>query len=74
MKLIVNSPMMGDKIIELLGKHKDNGVEFTFIKKTGIKLEFEVNGIAGQPAIDLTKALIKNTEFGKVLYFNVLEA
>jgi hypothetical protein len=73
MKIVVNSPMMSDKIINLLCEYKENGVEFKFIKKTGIKIEFEVSGIEVQEACSLAKSLIKNTEFGNVLYFNVAE-
>jgi hypothetical protein len=73
-KIAINSPIMGDKIISLLSEYRENGIALTFIKKTGIRIEFEVSGIDGQSAIDLVKTLIKNTEFGKVLYFNVIEA
>lgn len=71
MKLFVNTPLMSDKIINLLNEYKENGVEFKFIKKTGIKMEFEVSNLDGQSAISLVKTLIRDTEFGKVLYFSV---
>lgn len=71
MKIFINSPLMSDKIIALLNGYKENGIEFRFVKKLGIKLEFEVSGIEPQEACTLAKNLIKNTEFGKVLYFNV---
>lgn len=71
MKLIVNSPMMGEKISSLLCDYHENGVKFEFIKKTGMKLEFGVTGTDAQSAADLAKALIRGTEFGKVLYFSV---
>ena len=73
MKILINTPMMGDKITELLTGYKENGVAFQFIQKTGMKMEFEVSGIEGQPAVDLVKGIIKSTEFGKVLYFSVSE-
>lgn len=69
--MFVNSPLMNDKIIALLSEYKENGIEFKFIKKNGIKLEFEVSGIEALEACVLAKNLIKGTEFGKVLYFNV---
>ncbi len=71
MRLFVNTPMASDMIIKLLTDYKDNDVEFKFIKKTGIKLEFEVNNLDGPSACNLTKTLIKNTEIGNVLYFSV---
>jgi hypothetical protein len=71
MKIFVNTPMMSDKIISLLSEYKENDVEFKFIKKTGMKLEFEVSNIDGPSASNLAKTLIRNTEFGKVLYFSV---
>lgn len=71
MKLFVNTPLMNDKIINLLEEYKENGVEFKFIKKTGIKLEFEASNLDGQTASSLVKTLIRDSEFGKVLYFSV---
>lgn len=71
MKILINTPMKSDEIIKMLSDHKENNVEFKFIKKTGMKLEFEASNIEGQAAVSLVKTLIKNTEFGKVLYFTV---
>ncbi|HYE69607.1 MAG TPA: hypothetical protein VEA58_13400 [Anaerovoracaceae bacterium] len=71
MRLFVNTPMASDMIINLLTDYKDNDVEFKFIKKAGIKLEFEVNNLDGPSACNLAKILIKSTEIGSVLYFSV---
>lgn len=71
MKVFVNAPMKSDMIINLLSEYKENNVEFRFIRKTGMKLEFEASNIGGQEASDLVKSLIRGTEFGKVLYFSV---
>jgi hypothetical protein len=71
MRLFVNTPMAGDKIIKLLNEYKENGVEFRYIKKTGIKLEFEMKNIDGKSACSLVKSLIRDTDYGKVLYFSV---
>lgn len=73
MKIIINAAIMSDKIINLLSEYKENGVGFTFIRKSGLKLEFEVYGITGEAACNLAKKLIKDTDFGKVLFFNVVE-
>lgn len=71
MKVNINTPLMSDKIISLLSEYKENGVEFKFIKKTGMKLEFEVSNIDSSAVSNLVKTLIRDTEFGKVLYFSV---
>lgn len=64
---------MSDKIINLLSEYKKDGIIFTFIKRSGMKLEFQVSGIEGEQACKLVKTLIKSTDFGKVLYFTVEE-
>ena len=63
--------MARDKIIKLLCEYKENGVEFGLIKSEGIKLEFEARNIEGDAAVSLVKSLIRETDFGKVLYFSV---
>ena len=71
MKICVNAAMKSDEIIKLLTDYKEDNVEFKFIKKTGLKLEFEASNIEKQAAVTLAKTLIKGTEFGKILYFTV---
>ncbi len=71
MKVFVNTPIANDMIIKLLTDYRENGVEFKFVKKTGIKLEFEANNIEASSASDLVKSLIRSTEIGKALYFSV---
>lgn len=71
MKIYVNAAMKSDEIIKLLENHKEGAVEFKFVKKTGMKLEFEANNIEKQATVSLVKTLIKGTEFGKILYFTV---
>lgn len=71
MKIVINAPMARDKIVNLLSGYKVNGVEFKFIKSQGIKLEFEVINMDGQSAVTLAKNLIRETDYGKVLYFSV---
>jgi hypothetical protein len=63
--------MKAEEIKELLTAYTEAGVSFKFIKKTGLKMEFETAGIEGQAAIDLVKKLIRSTDYGKVLYFSV---
>lgn len=71
MKIFVNAAMKNEEIIKLLSEYTENNVEFKFIKKTGLKLEFEANNIEKQAAVNLVKTLIKSTDFGKILYFTV---
>lgn len=73
MKIAINTPLKSDDIINLLNNYNDNGISFKFIKKTGIKLEFEVVGICDEGVCSLIKNLIKDTSFGKALYFSVVE-
>ncbi|MFV0555755.1 MAG: hypothetical protein ACK5LM_01415 [Lactovum sp.] len=64
--IIINMAMKQEFIIELL---ESNG--YKYVKKQGIKLYFET------PSEDLdadavnAKALIKASEFGSVLFFNI---
>jgi len=46
-------------------------VTYKLIKKEGMKLTFQVEGVDRIGAIDLTKKIIRSYDFGKVLYFQV---
>lgn len=71
MLLTVNTPMKGKEIIELLEAYDENGVNFKFTNKAGLRHNFEATGIASDEAISLVKTLIRSTPFGGVLYFSV---
>lgn len=71
MRILINAPMARDKIIALLCEYNENGVQFGLIKSEGIRLEFEASNIEGDAAVGLVKKLIRETDFGKVLYFSV---
>ena len=66
--ITISSPMQQDNIKELLSNYREGDVTFTFSKKEGIKLFFEVTGNPADAVIK-AKELIKNTTWGKVLYF-----
>lgn len=66
--IAISSPMQQDNIKELLSNYREGDVTFTFSKKEGIKLFFEVTGNPTDAAIK-AKELIKNTTWGKILYF-----
>ena len=71
MLLSVNTPMKGKDITELLEAYNENGVSFKFLKKTGLRHDFEVNGIDKDEAISLVKKIIRATPYGSALYFSV---
>jgi hypothetical protein len=73
MKLFVSSALKTGDIQELLGSYAEGGISYSFVKKTGLKMEFEVRGVEGQDAVDLTKKIIRSTDYGKVLFFSVSE-
>ncbi|HML36358.1 MAG TPA: hypothetical protein PKA19_02895 [Bacillota bacterium] len=63
---------MGDRIVGTLDGYKDADVEYKFISKNGMRLEFEVTGPDSTLAVDITKKLIRDTDFGNALYFQVV--
>lgn len=71
MRIIVNSALMGNKIIDVLTNYKEDNVEYKFMAKNGIKLEFEVTDMDKLAAVDLTKKIIRSQDFGSALYFQV---
>ncbi len=73
MKIAVQTPLKGEEIRSLLDGLEKDGVQFSFIGKHGISLEFEVYGPNATSACALAKQEIKGTEWGKVLYFSVQE-
>jgi len=70
-KLTVNTPMCADRVIELLQQYDDEKIRFSFLEKKGMKLIYDVEGIDGDEAVSLVKKLIRNTDWGKSLYFYV---
>jgi hypothetical protein len=73
MKLFVSTALKAEDIKNLLEEYRENGVSYRFVKKSGLKMEFEVSGVEGQEAVDITKKIIRATEYGKVLFFSVSE-
>jgi len=71
MIVIVNSPLKTENVVEVLDGYDKNGVTYKLIKKEGMKLTFQVEGVDRIGAIDLTKKIIRSYDFGKVLYFQV---
>lgn len=62
---------MGNQIIGALTSYKEDNVNYEFISKNGMKIEFEVTEMEKAAAVDLTKKIIRSQDFGSALYFQV---
>lgn len=67
--IIVNSPIMQDKIIEIL-ESSDKG-DFKFNKKEGIRIYFETSIENKEEAAKIAKSEIKNNPISGALIFKV---
>lgn len=67
--IIVNSPIMQDKIIEIL--EASNEASFKFIKKNGIRIYFEVDMVDDEEAAKIAKSEIKKDPISGALIFSV---
>lgn len=67
--IYISSALKQQEIIDLLTT--SDTTKYTFIEKKGIKLAFETDAENEKEAADMAKAMIKATDFGKVLYFQV---
>ncbi|AEY67435.1 hypothetical protein [Clostridium sp. BNL1100] len=74
MRIIVNSALMGEQIIGALTSYKEDNVNYEFISKSGMKIEFEITEMEKTAAVDLTKKIIRSQDFGSALYFQVMTA
>lgn len=73
MKIIVQTPLKSEEIKLLLDGKEYDGVQFAFLEKRGIGLAFEVQGASAEAACRTAKQVIKEQDWGKVLYFSVAE-
>lgn len=69
--IIVNSPIMQDKIIKILETLKDP--TYTFVKKDGIKIYFETSLDDKAEACKIAKKEIKKDPMGGAIMFTVKE-
>lgn len=67
--ITIYSPVMADKIQEVVENIEDP--KYTFIKKEGMKLYFEVDEENKELAAEKAKSAIKATPFGKAIMFKV---
>ena len=70
--IYVTSGAMQNEIIHLL-ENTDAELSYTFVSKKGLKLAFEVNTEDLKKAVDLAKKIIKESDLGKTLYFQVTQ-
>lgn len=71
--IVVNCPLQQDEIVKMVENIEiENKKEFKFVKKQGMKIYFESNYSDIEKACLTIKKKIKETELGKVLYFNVV--
>jgi len=71
--IVVNCPLKQDEIIQIVENVQiENSKPFKFSKKQGIKIYFESDYNDMEKACSTIKKEIKETELGKVLYFNVV--
>ena len=68
--ITISCPIKHDFIIESLEASQLEDIKFKFEQKNGIKLNFSVTGDEDK-AIELAKQIIKSTEMGSVLYFQI---
>jgi len=73
MEIMVRSALMADKIKELLDGKAIDGVSFSFIEKKGMDMTFRAEGdINGKDAASVAKNAVKSTDYGKGIYFTVV--
>lgn len=75
MTIIVKAPLMADKIKELLDGNAFGGVSFAFVEKKGMEMEFRVSGenVETLDVVAIAKNAIKATDYGKGIYFSVIQ-
>ena len=71
MNIIVKAPMKTDDIKQLVHDSSREGYSFQFVGQKGFELEFSVTGEDQADPADVVKAMIKQTDYGKALYFSI---
>ena len=71
MDIVVKSPLMADKIKDLLDNKAIDGLSFSFVEKNGINQTFHAVGENIADAAAIAKKVIKSSDFGKGIYFTV---
>lgn len=68
--LSVISPLQQEAIKQLLTDYQEDGIQFTFKEKQGIKMLFEVS-VENETVIQKVKELIKAQPWGSVLMVQI---
>lgn len=71
MKIMIQTPLKNKEIQELLDGKELEGITFTFQEKKGMGLVFETGETNPETACSTAKRVIKDTNWGKILYFSV---
>ncbi|MBC2021342.1 hypothetical protein HCA81_09810 [Listeria booriae] len=69
--IVISSPMKRDFFVETLEKYNENDVTFKKVDEKGIKLYFETTAEDEEAAVRIAKDVMKATDIGAVLYFQV---
>ncbi|MBC1457368.1 hypothetical protein [Listeria newyorkensis] len=69
--IVISSPMKRDFFVETLENYNENGVTFKKVDEKGIKLYFETTTEDEEAAVRIAKDVMKATDIGAVLYFQV---
>ena len=73
MDIIVKAPLKAEDIRQLLNGSTREGYTFSFVEKSGFEMTFSVAGEGTADPVDVVKAAIKATEYGRALYFSVVK-
>jgi hypothetical protein len=73
MNILVRTPLKVENIKQLLDGNSYDGYTFSFVKKTGIDMEFETTGESSKDPVDVVKSVIRGTDYGSALYFSVIK-
>ncbi len=69
--IILNMPLKRDFYIEMFDEQTFEGITYKFVEAKGLKLSFTATGASEEDAGKLMKKLVKESKFGKGIYFSV---
>ena len=69
--LVVNAPLLTDKVKDTLDGYDKDGISIRFVRRAGMRMEFEIDGVDGYDAVSFVKKVIRSYDWGNALYFSV---
>jgi len=69
--LVVNAPLLTDKVKDTLDGYDKEGISIRFVRRAGMRMEFEIDGVDGYDAVSFVKKVIRSYDWGNALYFSV---